>query len=118
MWSGRVPRGKWKDFFCLTSPSLVHEKEIGVISLPTFNYSVGKAILLSKGNDYTEGGERGDDSEDRLWNFKEVAKRFGLTPLQVWAVYWTKHNNAIEKLRYALPSPKGKTGRVWINDSQ
>jgi len=38
------------------SSSLVHEEKIGVISLPTFNYSVGKAILLSKNKDHPEGG--------------------------------------------------------------
>ena len=54
------------------------------------------AILASKGDDYTDNGE-GNADEDRLWNFKEVAKRFGVSPLTVWGIYWTKHNNAIEK---------------------
>lgn len=53
-------------------------------------------ILASKGEDYTDNGE-GKADEDRLFNFKEVGKRFGVSPLLVWGIYWTKHNNAIEK---------------------
>lgn len=47
-------------------------------------------LLASKGADYTAGG-------DRLDNFKQVAKDLGLTPLQVWAVYFRKHIIAIQK---------------------
>lgn len=53
-------------------------------------------ILSSKGHDYTDNGE-GNEDEDRLFNFKEVGKRLGISPLLVWGIYWTKHNNAIEK---------------------
>lgn len=67
-----------------------------------FNLLLGKFIddevniLASKGQDYTDNGE-GNVDEDRLFNFKEVGKRFGISPLLVWGIYWTKHNNAIEK---------------------
>ena len=46
-------------------------------------------LLIAKGWDYTQG------SDDRLLNFKEVASLTGMTPLQVWAVYWMKHVFAI-----------------------
>ena len=47
-----------------------------------------KALMNRKGNDYTDG-------RDRLSNFKEQAKRLGMTPYQVWAVYANKHWDAI-----------------------
>lgn len=46
-------------------------------------------INKKKGNDYA-----GD--EDAFRNFKEVAERSGLTPSQVWSVYFHKHMMAIE----------------------
>ena len=48
-----------------------------------------ESLLITKGHDYTQG------SNDRLLNFKEVAQLTGMTPLQVWAVYWMKHVFAI-----------------------
>ena len=42
-------------------------------------------LLQQKGKDYTIG------SDDRLYNFKEVAEMTGQTPLQVWATYFLKH---------------------------
>lgn len=48
-------------------------------------------ILRSKGDDYTEGNRE----TDPLYNFKTLAKELGLTPEQVWAVYWRKHVSAI-----------------------
>jgi len=51
-----------------------------------------KGIREAKGADYTDG-------RDRLSNFKEIAQSLGLTPLQVWAVYFMKGITAI--LRYA-----------------
>lgn len=47
-------------------------------------------VLITKGADYTDG-------EDRLSNFKDVAKRTGITPLQCWNVYFQKHLCAIDK---------------------
>jgi hypothetical protein len=45
------------------------------------------AILKSKGDDYTI-----DQADaDRLFNFKEIAALVGITPQQVWAVYFLKH---------------------------
>ncbi len=41
--------------------------------------------MVSKGKEYTIG------SDDKLANFKQVAKDTGLTPMQVWAVYFLKH---------------------------
>jgi len=46
-------------------------------------------LLDIKGHDYTQG------NGDRLFNFKEVATMTGLTPLQVWSIYWLKHVFAI-----------------------
>jgi len=46
-------------------------------------------LLSEKGADYTQ------QSEDVLHNFKEVAEWTGLTPLQVWSVYFAKHILAI-----------------------
>lgn len=47
------------------------------------------AINETKGKDYS-----GD--EDALSNFKRAAERLGMTPLQVWGVYASKHWAAIE----------------------
>lgn len=51
-------------------------------------------LLMKKGKAYA-----GD--EDALDNFKRNAKLLGLTPFQVWAVYFNKHidsiNNAIKQ---------------------
>jgi len=46
-------------------------------------------ILRAKGQDYT----RGDD--DRLANFKRIARDIGCSPLLVWYVYFAKHIDAI-----------------------
>lgn len=46
-------------------------------------------LIIRKGHDYTQG------NADRLHNFKYVATLTGLTPLQVWSVYWFKHVFAI-----------------------
>lgn len=45
-------------------------------------------ILFKKGNDYSSDA-------DRLANFKRLAGRLGLDPMQVWAVYFIKHIDAI-----------------------
>jgi len=46
-------------------------------------------INKTKGHDYA-----GDS--DALSNFKRNADRLGLTPIQVWGVYFHKHLDAIE----------------------
>lgn len=48
------------------------------------------AIVASKRPDYT------NDSVDVLANFKETAKRYGITPLQVFGVFFQKHITAID----------------------
>jgi hypothetical protein len=53
-------------------------------------------------------------SEDVLANFKRIAERTGLTPLQVWAVYFLKHVDAITSYttRPDLPVSEAMEGRV------
>lgn len=51
-------------------------------------------LIDTKGREYTGGAETGNDL-DTLANFKRVAERTGLTPLQVWSVYFLKHVDAI-----------------------
>jgi len=48
-------------------------------------------LILLKGYDYTMG----QHELDRLFNFKWVAGVLGISPLQVFAVYWLKHILAI-----------------------
>lgn len=50
-----------------------------------------KVLLQHKGQDYAGDG-------DRLANFKRLAEALGLTPLQIWAVYFTKHVDALTQL--------------------
>lgn len=49
-----------------------------------------EVLLGTKAADYAREG-------DRLDNFKRVADTLGLTPLEVWAVYFQKHIIAIQK---------------------
>ncbi len=46
-------------------------------------------LRVNKGEEYTRG------APDVLANFKRVAEGTGLTPLQVWYVYFAKHIDAI-----------------------
>lgn len=50
---------------------------------------------------------------DVLHNFKTVAARVGITPHQVWAVYWLKHVDAIlsAMARPDLPQAEEVIGR-------
>ncbi len=48
-----------------------------------------KEIMIGKGREYTIG------SDDKLANFKDVAEKTGLTPIQVWQVYFLKHISSI-----------------------
>ena len=34
-------------------------------------------------------------SQDILYNFKRIANRLGMSPLQVWAVYFNKHVDSV-----------------------
>ena len=47
------------------------------------------AVMKPKGIDYQTG------DGDRLGNFKVVGARLGLSPLEVWAVYFSKHLDAV-----------------------
>jgi len=46
-------------------------------------------ILLTKGHDYTGG------SDDRLRNFKQIARSIGVKPLMVWYIYFMKHIDSV-----------------------
>lgn len=46
--------------------------------------------LARKGPDYCHG-------KDRLENFKETAREWGLDPVEVWGIYFGKHIAAIRK---------------------
>lgn len=50
-----------------------------------------RSIVLAKRPEYTEG------HPDVLNNFKVVAKELGLTPIQVWYVYFRKHVASISQ---------------------
>lgn len=47
-------------------------------------------LSASKGKEYTDG------SADRLENFKSEAKNCGITELQIWSVYASKHYRSIQ----------------------
>lgn len=52
-------------------------------------FSQASSIADAKRPAYTGG------NEDVLHNFKETARRCGITPLQAWAVHYEKHASAI-----------------------
>lgn len=64
-------------------------------------------IQVAKRPAYTGG------NVDVLHNFKTVAARVGVTPQQVWAVYWLKHVDAIlsAMARPDLPQAEAVIGR-------
>lgn len=67
-------------------------------------------ILESKGKSYA-------GNEDALYNFKQVAEMTGLTPFQVWSIYFLKHvfslTNAIkENPNKPKDKSEGNEGRV------
>ena len=53
-------------------------------------------LLFAKGKDYA-----GD--KDALANFKQVASMLGLTPFQVWGVYFLKHVMSVTNSIIANP---------------
>jgi len=52
-------------------------------------------------------------NSDVLHNFKSVAQRVGITPMQAWAVYFLKHVDAItaNAKNPDLPQAEGMEGR-------
>jgi len=48
-----------------------------------------RALGRLKGGEYSQDG-------DRLSNFKQNGERFGIHPLQTWAIYVAKHQDAID----------------------
>jgi hypothetical protein len=72
-------------------------------------------VLNDKGAAYAEEG-------DINYNFKIIAKILGLTPFQVWAVYWLKHvicvANAIKKNpNTPIDTTEGMEGRIIDNQN-
>lgn len=69
-----------------------------------------KDIMIAKGGEYAHG-------DDRLDNFKRNAAQLGLTPLDVWAIYFRKHLDAItiyvqdQRLGRERPRSESITGR-------
>lgn len=65
------------------------------------------SVMAAKRPGYTVG------SADRLANFKAVATRSGLTPQQVWLVYFLKHIDAIQSImaKPELPVSEAPRGR-------
>ncbi len=53
--------------------------------------------MKAKGPDYASSPDDSPEERDRLWNFKEVARRTGSNPYKVWAVYFNKHIVSLEK---------------------
>ena len=62
-------------------------------------YNEAETIMLAKGKSYAGTGQ------DSLANFKRNADRLGLTPFQVWAVYFNKH---IDSINSAIQGNPGK----------
>ena len=77
------------------------------LSVSEILHSVATGIANAKRPAYTIG------SDDVLRNFKSVAERIGVTPMQVWAVYFLKHIDAISALAKseAIPQAEAIEGR-------
>jgi hypothetical protein len=61
--------------------------------------------LLKKGEAYTQ------NSADRHKNFKANAERWGLSPIQVWAIYFGKHLDSITHfVKNGKEGPEGVRG--------
>jgi hypothetical protein len=61
--------------------------------------TLAKSIVDKKRPDYTIG------NKDVLKNFKSVGERLGLTPLQVWGIYFLKHIDAISSFAKGNKNP-------------
>jgi hypothetical protein len=68
-------------------------------------------VLLEKGKDYTM------ENDDRLHNFKMIAEMIGITPFQVWAVYWLKHVFAIANYAKGGHESEPIEGRFGDNEN-
>lgn len=66
----------------------MNQKEFDVVAQELLDLAA--SIRNSKGKDYSE-------DNDRLSNFKTIAKELGVKPSLVWAVYFRKHIDAIMK---------------------
>lgn len=77
-------------------------------SLRTALQAFRDTIVMAKRPEYTEG------NEDVLRNFKVVAEELGITPIQVWYVYFRKHITSIAQFgknpQISLSEPI--TGRI------
>lgn len=69
------------------------------------------ALATSIADAKRPGYTLGDD--DVLRNFKAVAERMGVTPMQAWGVYFLKHIDAITSLAKdpAIPQAEAIEGR-------
>lgn len=65
--------------------------------MKTYDFISMKKDMLEYAEDVakTKRVEYTGASEDILTNFKRIAKRLGLSPLQVWAVYFNKHVDSV-----------------------
>lgn len=57
-------------------------------------------------------------SQDILYNFKRIANRLGMSPLQVWAVYFNKHVDSVNtfiKGESSVSEPMGSRFADMLN---
>ncbi len=57
-------------------------------------------------------------SQDILYNFKRIAERLGMSPLQVWAVYFNKHVDSVNtfiKGEASVSEPMGSRFADMLN---
>lgn len=66
----------------------MNQKEFDTVAQELLD--LAEKIRSSKGKDYSK-------DNDRLSNFKTIAKEIGVKPSLVWAVYFRKHIDAIMK---------------------
>jgi len=73
--------------------TVLHEEADKIVALKRPSYTIGSADVLA--------------------NFKRVAERAGITPLQAWAVYFLKHVDAIASLAKdpTIPQAEAIIGR-------
>ena len=65
--------------------------------MKTYDFISMKRDLLEYADDVanTKRVEYTGASQDVLMNFKRIANRLGLSPLQVWSVYFNKHVDSV-----------------------
>lgn len=64
----------------------MRQEEFAALCDSTFNNLL--SLLKVKGGEYSSDA-------DKLSNFKRNAKELGVTPLQVWQIYFAKHKDAL-----------------------